>query len=304
MINNDPSLSPDQQEWLRIRDEHINWLQNEISSLQAHSASLEKTLTNFRQEHVALVQAQQQEKDDLTRRLNDWQRNYESLRVQKGGFGFKALLATGILALGIGLLAGWIFFSHKDPDAVVFSQFEKEAGFQLEYALAQKQYTSAAAILENCLDKKSNQAIAPQVKLIQRLVSAVKLSADTTYAGSIGYSLTKDDSVQPESLEPVRQLVITAPIVPLHQEALSTSPVLLKLKKKDKIGQWDRTPEPEKIRLSTEKNIKGEAEDFWYEVETTDGIKGWVFGYYTNASLKKFVPDSIPVVKPPTDSVK
>lgn len=263
----------------------------------------------MRQEHVAYVNAFQQKTVTLEQEVHQWQHDYEQLRIQKGGFGFKTILASGIAATLVGMALGWLLFQQKDPNSVLFSQFSKAAGFNLEYHLSHQQYNEAQKIVTDYQNNKTYSPIQPELLLIGNLIKAVQMSADTTIQPSVGYSVVLQDTLSGIRPKPVRSLeIIYDGTVNIHTEALFNAPVLASIKKKDKIDQWDRTQELAKIRTTNSKGKKGIAEDYWYEVETKDGMKGWVFGFFTNASMNRFqpdVPDSLIIVQPalPKDSL-
>lgn len=305
MSEKNESLSPEVREWLAVRDEHILRLQQELADA---AAALQKTeqvnrdLQALRREHKAYTDAFNQRTKSLEDEVQAWQSDYEKLRIQKGGFGFKALLATGMAATLFGMAVGWLFFRQKDPNAALFQEFSKTAGFTLEYQMAQKQYAAAEQTVSGYRHNKVFAPIDRELELIANLIRAVRSQGDTLPQLE-GYAVVKADTFTAKDPTPSQILTITSETgATVHLEALQSAPVIARLKKKDQIGQWDRTPEPDKLKVST-KTAKGLAQDYWYEVETKDGQKGWVFGFYTNASLKQFKADSVVVKKVQHDSI-
>ena len=283
----------------------VEQLQDElIAALQSVKVARQniRDVNAVRQEHVAYVNAFQQKTTTLEQEVQQWQHDYEQLRIQKGGFGFKTILASGIAATVVGMALGWLFFQQKDPNAVLFSQFSKAAGFNLEYNLSHQQYNEAQKIIIDYQNNKTYSPIQPELLLIGNLIKAVRNSSDTSAAASVGYSVVLQDTLNGVRPKPVRSLVVTYDgTVNIHTEALFEAPILATVKKKDKIDQWDRTQELAKTHTTNSKGKKGIAEDYWYEVETKDGMKGWVFGFFTNASMNRFkpdVPDSLMIVQP------
>jgi hypothetical protein len=283
----------------------VEQLQDElISALQSVKVAQQniREVTAIRQEHVAYVNAFQQKTATLEQEVQQWQHDYEQLRIQKGGFGFKTILASGIAATVVGMALGWLFFQQKDPNSVLFSQFSKAAGFNLEYNLSHQQYNEAQKIVTDYQNNKTYSPIQPELLLIGNLIKAVRNNSDTSAAASVGYSVVLQDTLNGVRPKPVRSLVVIYNgTVNIHTEALFDAPILATIKKKDKIDQWDRTQELAKTHTTNSKGKKGIAEDYWYEVETKDGMKGWVFGFFTNASMNRFkpdVPDSLMIPKP------
>jgi hypothetical protein len=283
----------------------VEQLQHELfSALQSVKVAQQniRDVNTIRQEHVAYVNAYQQKTSILEQEVQQWQHDYEQLRIQKGGFGFKTILASGIAATVVGMALGWLIFRQKDPNSVLFSQFSKAAGFNLEYNLSHQQYNEAQKIITDYQNNRTYSPIQPELLLIGNLIKAVDNSSDTSAETSIGYSVVQQDTLSGVRPKPVRSLVVIYDgTVNIHTEAMFNAPILANIKKKDKIDQWDRTQELAKIHTTNSKGKKGVAEDYWYEVETKDGMKGWVFGFFTNASMNRFkpdVPDTLRLVAP------
>jgi hypothetical protein len=295
-------IPPDLADWLAIRDEHIARLEQEQQSLLNQMGTLSQEQQTLKQEHVAYVTAYQHRTQQLQQEIQRWQEDYEALRLQKGGFGFKAILASGILATVVGLLLGWLLFRPVSPNSSTFAAFRRQAGFPLEYALSQHQYKEAGKIVQDQIQQTSNTGIKAELEFIADLVRAAgQNDTNNVQAGNFnGFTYTSPKDTAVVSDGPKSKLVVTHEAgANLHAEAMTNSLVLGKLKKKDEVGRWDRTAEMTKVR-TTHKGEKGMAEDYWYEVETTEGTKGWVYGFFTNASLKRFkfdVPDSLRIKK-------
>jgi hypothetical protein len=296
-----PYISPDLADWLAIRDEHIVQLEQAQQALLRQVGGLTQDHQTLKQEHVAYVTAYQHRTQQLQQEIQRWQDDYESLRLQKGGFGFKAILASGTLATVVGLLLGWFLFRPVSSTGIAFAEFRRQAGFPLEYALSQHQYSEANRIIKEQLQHNSNSGIKAELEFVADLVHAAGQNAPNQEANNLhgfAYTAPKDTAVLTQG--PKSKLLITHEAgANLHAEALTNSLVLNKLKKKDEVGRWDRTAEMTKVR-TMHKGEKGVAEDYWYEVETADGTKGWVYGFFTNASLKRFkfdVPDSLRIKK-------
>jgi hypothetical protein len=294
-------VTPELADWLAIRDEHISRLEQDQQSMLVQMNALGQEHQTLKQEHVAYVTAYQHRTQQLQQEIQRWQEDYESLRLQKGGFGFKAILASGILATLMGLLLGWFLFRPVSPTSATFAAFRRQAGFPLEYALSQHQYQEANRIIQDQLQHNSNSGIKAELEFVADLVRAAgQNTSDQGAANLQGFAYTAPRDTAALAQGPKSKLLITHEMgANLHAEALTNSLVLNKLKKKDEVGRWDRTAEMTKVR-TTQKGEKGVAEDYWYEVETADGTKGWVYGFFTNASLKRFkfdVPDSLRIKK-------
>ena len=114
----------------------------------------------------------------LQQEIHSWQHQYEALRLQKGGFGFKALLATGFAATVIALVAGWLLFRQREANAVLFEEFQTQAGFKIEYAIAHKDYPEAEKILSTYRNTDRYLPIKPQLDMMENMVKACRGSEE------------------------------------------------------------------------------------------------------------------------------
>lgn len=106
-----------------------------------------------------------------------WQNDYELLRIQKGGFGFKALLGVGTLSVFFGIFLGWLIFRQKDPNEILFDQFNKSVGFKIEYSVAQGNYADAE---KQIIEFHANNVFKPirsELDLLLRIVKAAQSAA-------------------------------------------------------------------------------------------------------------------------------
>jgi hypothetical protein len=291
-------ISPELSQWLAIRDEHIAQLEGEIVSLRQRlnqTAAQTVTAEQTRQQQLAQTETYQQRNAELQAEVQQWQENYEQLRIQKGGFGIKAMTIAGFTGVLLGLLVYRLVFDRPDAHAVAFEQFRADAGFQVEYALNQRQFEQANAILNREMERSKYQPIHAELDFMSSMVGATHRAfteAGMAAGGSVNYAIQPANGDTALLIKPQRQLTITEDAAIVHVEAAFNSGVLVALKKKEKINQWDRTAELDKMKVIRD-GVKGQAEDYWYEVETGDGYKGWLFGYYTNASLRRFKPDKV-----------
>jgi hypothetical protein len=106
------------------------------------------------------------------KRLQD---DYESLRVQKGGFGFKTLLASGFAAFLTGIVLCFLFFRPTDHRAKSFEQFRHRQLFNIEYAISEGRFDDAEKILLNQRDLPENARIGSEIESMRKLVTAAKL---------------------------------------------------------------------------------------------------------------------------------
>jgi len=102
------------------------------------------------------------------------QHDYESLRLQKGGFGFKTLLAVGFSAALFGLVGCYLFFRLKNDPVKTFHRFTREHQFQFEYALSHGQFEEVENALRRSVEQPEFQAIRPHIEFNKKIVEAAK----------------------------------------------------------------------------------------------------------------------------------
>jgi hypothetical protein len=144
--------------------------QQRLRALETAFASAETRAQKYAREQENLhLQLQSREKE-----LHLIQADYESLRLQKGGFGFKAMLASGMTATLVGAMLCYLFFRPQNQYANTFEHFRRENQFQIEYAIGQGDFVKAEEYLKNSLEKPDYQKIKPEIEMIYKVVSASK----------------------------------------------------------------------------------------------------------------------------------
>lgn len=131
-----------------------------------------------------LIKKRDEQIRQLVEENHRWQNDYEQLRIQKGGFGFKALLGIGTVSGFIGIFFGWLIFRQKSPDDVLFDQFNKSAGFKVEYSVAQGNYADAEKQITEFLTNNAFKPIQPELELLLRIVKAAEAAAPKTHSGN------------------------------------------------------------------------------------------------------------------------
>lgn len=102
------------------------------------------------------------------------QQGYENLRIQKGGFGFKMLLLSGIGGFITALVLCFVYLKLKPKDAhtTALHQFRRTHLFEYELALSKKQYHEVQSSLEKELHNPDYQAIKTDIEMMRELVDA------------------------------------------------------------------------------------------------------------------------------------
>lgn len=102
------------------------------------------------------------------------QQQYESLRVQKGGFGFTMLLLTGFAGTVLGLVACYVFMRLHNDQVRAFQRFRGEQQFQLEFDLSHGNFNGASSVLQRSAQHPDYQPILPEIEFVHKVVVAAK----------------------------------------------------------------------------------------------------------------------------------
>ncbi len=102
--------------------------------------------------------------------------DYEQLRLQKGGFGFKMLLFTGFMGTIVALAACFVYLKlkPKDPHTVAFEAFQRQHLFQYELDISNGKLDAVEQSLRSEVDHPDNQVIKPELEFIRQLVTTTK----------------------------------------------------------------------------------------------------------------------------------
>lgn len=104
------------------------------------------------------------------------QHSYENLRIQKGGFGFKMLLFSGLGGFFTALILCFIYLKIKPkaPHTTSLQNFKREHLFEYELALSKGQFQEVKSSLESAMQKGENQPIKTDLEIIRELLEAAE----------------------------------------------------------------------------------------------------------------------------------
>jgi prefoldin subunit 5 len=104
------------------------------------------------------------------------QHAYEQLRVQKGGFGFKMLLFSGLGGFFTALVLCFVYLKlkPKDPHTAALADFRHQHLFNYELALSQKRFGEVAASLEKSIQHPDYQPIKTDLVMLRELLEAAQ----------------------------------------------------------------------------------------------------------------------------------
>ncbi|MDX1913030.1 MAG: hypothetical protein SFV22_16165 [Saprospiraceae bacterium] len=107
------------------------------------------------------------------------QHDYETLRIQKGGFGFKMLLLSGLGGFVTALLLCFVYLKlkPKDPHTTALHHFRRTHLFEYELALSNRKFDEVKISLEKNIQHPDYQAIKPDLEIMRELVEAAEKGA-------------------------------------------------------------------------------------------------------------------------------
>lgn len=165
-MNDDPSNNENQ--------EQLNEnLQNRVSVLEKLLTDTEKRAKSFEQDWSKLFD----QNKSLREENHSLQHSYENLRIQKGGFGFKTLLASGMGGFFTALLLCFVYvklIKPKPDHVVVFEKFRRENQFDFEYQLSQGNFDAVEIQLQKCENQPEFKAVSPEIHFTRKILGATR----------------------------------------------------------------------------------------------------------------------------------
>ena len=151
-------LTPEQKK-------HVESLQQALAEAKLRSQQFESDWSNLYDQNKALREE--------NHRI---QHGYEDLRIQKGGFGFKMLLLSGLGGFVTALVLCFVYLKLKPKDAhiIALQNFRQEHLFEYELALSQNQFQSVKTSLEKEIKDPENQPIKTEIEILRELLEAAE----------------------------------------------------------------------------------------------------------------------------------
>lgn len=147
-------------------------LQKRILALEASLAEAERRAQRAKDQWSDQYDASRRLKEDH----HQLQEDYENLRLQKGGFGFKMLLASGFFSALFTLALIWVYlkFKPQPQHILVFDKFKKETLVNVELQLSRGDFDAILLMLEQMEKNPEYPTIQPEIEYIQKTVGAAK----------------------------------------------------------------------------------------------------------------------------------
>jgi septal ring factor EnvC (AmiA/AmiB activator) len=150
--------------------------QQRIKELETQVAEWEKRAKSFEQDWSKLF-----DQNKALREKNlHLQQDYEALRIQKGGFGFKSMLFSGMGGFLTALMLCFVYLKLKPKPqyARVFDRFQKEHLFNYELKLSNGDFNAVELSLQECKKRAEYQIIQPEIYFAEKLVGAAKRNCE------------------------------------------------------------------------------------------------------------------------------
>lgn len=150
--------------------------QKRIETLEHSFAELELRAQKYENEWSDLYD-QNKELRAANHRL---QHDYETLRLQKGGFGFKMLMISGFIGFVCAAMLCFAYLKLKPKEAhvVAFRKFQRENLFDYELAISQGRFDDVEKSLLLNLERPEFRPIEEELIFTKNLVEAAKRRCD------------------------------------------------------------------------------------------------------------------------------
>lgn len=223
----------------------------------------------------------------------------QNARPTKSGFGLFTLLLAALLSGVAGFVIHRFVFQPKSSGSTAFEKFKEDNLFNFEYAINQGRFDNIESTLKAQSALPENAGIGSEIEFIRKIIGAAKRKyGENKPAGAIdGFSVEPQPETINASEKPKKTIAAAEVPISIRAEANTISEKKGTLKAGQTATVWDRTNYIDKLN-TTENGEKVRYEDYWYKIETAEGLEGWVFGYFTNRSLnRKFI--EAPISTPP-----
>ena len=143
-----------------------------LLALEQAYAALEQRAQKYENEWSAQYDRNKELREENLRLQHD----YETLRIQKGGFGFKMLMLSGFSGFVIALILCFVYLKlrPKEQHVVAFRQFQRENLINFELAISKGQFGEVEQTLERSLERPEYQPIEHQIVFMKEMMEATR----------------------------------------------------------------------------------------------------------------------------------
>ncbi|HOY04981.1 MAG TPA: hypothetical protein PLO67_06240 [Saprospiraceae bacterium] len=143
----------------------INALRQALLEAQTAAAKAKSEWSSIYDQHKALREEQRV-------LLHD----YEQLRLQKGGFGFKMLMLAGFMGTVFALAGCFVYLKLKPKDAhtQAFEHFQNKHLIEYQLAITNGQMDAVEQSLREELENSDYREIQPELTFVRQLITTTK----------------------------------------------------------------------------------------------------------------------------------
>lgn len=112
----------------------------------------------------------------LRQEIHQLESDYEHLRLQKGGFGFKSLLFVGLLSAVTTVFAVWIYLKVRPQPqhAEAFYKFRHETMINYELQLSRGEAEHVLRSLHEHEARPEFKVIQPEIEFVEKMIRAMQ----------------------------------------------------------------------------------------------------------------------------------
>jgi len=147
------------------QNKHFDALRQALAESEQRSKSFEEGWSNLFDQNKSLREENHQ-----------LQQDYQTLRIQKGGFGIKMLMFSGMGGFFTALLLCFVYLKikPKDPHTTALHHFRRTHLFEYELALSKKQFDEVKISLKKELHNPDYQPIQTHLEIIRDLLESAE----------------------------------------------------------------------------------------------------------------------------------
>lgn len=151
-------------------------LQQRLLASEQAAQKYAQELEKLRQQYAEDLFVERQVGKRLHEERHQLQLDYERLRVQKGGFGLKAMTFSGFVGFMSGLVLFVLYLLLRPADAhtATFARYRDANLFSYERAISQGHLATVEESLRQHQDLAENKLIRPELEFARKLVGAAK----------------------------------------------------------------------------------------------------------------------------------
>lgn len=151
-------------------------LEAQVHEAETQAQKYAQEIEKLRGRYAEDLYAERQLAKRLHEDRHQLQLDYERLRVQKGGFGLKAMSLSGFAGFlsALVLCIFYLLLRPKDSHTTAFVAFRDAHQFQYELAISEGKFGEVENSLLKSQDLPENKLIQPEIEFARKMVGAAK----------------------------------------------------------------------------------------------------------------------------------